>query len=121
MSTQNNSDSTINTILLVLAAIVIAPILMMVLAFPMFGMWGGMMGGFGGSGVSPMWGVGMFLVWLIVLVGIGYVIYRGVVSRGTASSDPALEELRLTYARGEISEEEFETRQTKLTRQSSRD
>lgn len=114
MSTKHNSDSTIKIVLLVLAAIVLTPVLMMALAVPMFGMWGGMRGGVGGSGVSPMWGFGMSLVWLIVLVGVGYVVYRGAVGRGTATTEPALEELRLAFARGDITEEEFEARRAKL-------
>lgn len=118
MATQNNADSTIKIVLLVLAAIVLAPVLMMVLAVPIFGMWSGTMGGVGGS---PIWGVGMSLVWLVVLVGIGYVVYRGAVGRGSAATDSALEELRLAYARGEITEEEFEARRAKLTQQSPRD
>lgn len=88
--------------------------LMMVLAFPMMGMWGGGMMWNGGFGVSPWWGVAMMLFWLAVLVGGGYLVYRWL--SGTATVDPALRELRLAYARGEISDEEFEERRRKLTR-----
>jgi len=47
------------------------------------------------GGLSPLWGIGMMLVWLVVLVGIGYLLYRGLVG-GVGSSltgDRALEEL----------------------------
>jgi putative membrane protein len=77
-------------------------------------MWGGMMGGFGGSGVSPMWGFGLSLVWLLVLVGAGYLVYRWTVGRGSGPTDPALEELRFAYARGDLDDEEFEARRAKL-------
>ena len=117
MSSERNGDDLLRIVLIVLAVIVLAPILMMVLAVPMFGMWGGMMGGFGGGTVSPMWGIGMSLFWLLVLLGVGYLVYKGLVGSGTDTTDPALEELRLTYARGELSEEEFEDRRAKLSRE----
>jgi putative membrane protein len=91
---------------------------MMALAVPTMGMtgwWGdGMMGGF-----SPFWGIVMMLVWLIVLLGIGYLLYRGLVGGlgDSAETDPALEELRLAYARADISEEEFEERRSRLQRE----
>ena len=52
---------------------------------------------------------------LLVLVGIGYLIYR------SASGDPALDELRLAYARGDLSDEEYEERRDRLTRERSDD
>lgn len=115
MSTHENSDSLLRIVLVVLAVIILAPILMMVLAFPLFGMWGGMMGGFGGTGSGSMWGLGLSLVWLVVLLGVGYLVYRGLVGSGAVHSDAALEELRLAYARGDLSDEEFEDRRSKLT------
>jgi putative membrane protein len=115
----NSSDgSLVRVVLLVLGIIVLLPLLMMAFAMPMMGMmgmgyWG--MGQFSG-GFSPWWGVGMMLVWLVVLLGVGYLIYR-VVTRGPiANSDPALEELRHAYARGELSDEEFERRRERLQR-----
>jgi len=125
MANAQTGDNTLRTILIVLAVIVLFPLLMMVFAFPMMGMmgwWGGygpMMGGYGGyggSGLSPLWGIGMMLVFLAVLVGVGYFLYRALLGgrRVTSTSDPALEELRLAYARGDLSEEEFERRRSKL-------
>lgn len=115
MSSHQNSDSLLRIVLVVLAVIILAPILMMVLAFPLFGMWGGMMGGFGGTGDGSVWGLGMSLVWLVVLLGVGYLVYRGLVGSGAGDSDNAMEELRLAYARGDLTEEEFEERREKLS------
>ncbi|WP_415378921.1 SHOCT domain-containing protein [Halosimplex sp. TS25] len=114
MATQRSSDGLL-WIVVVLGVIVLFPLLMMVFAMPMMGMMGWWGNGMA-SGLSPLWGLGMMLAWLVVLVGIGYLLYRGLVG-GTGSgalSDPALEELRLAYARGDLSEEEFEERRAKL-------
>ena len=56
----------------------------------------------------------MMLVFLLVLLGIGYLIYRAFTRESLSSNDPALEELRLAYARGELSQEEFEQRRENL-------
>ena len=114
MTTRNTTDDTVKLVLIVLAAIVLAPVLMVALAVPVFGMWGSMMGGFGGGSVGPMWVFGLSLVWLVVLVGAGYLVYRWAVERDGAEADPALEELRLAYARGDLDDEEFEARRSKL-------
>ena len=120
MSSRHTTDRTLRIVLVVVAALVLAPMLMMTLAFPMMGMWGGgmgyggMMGGSGMYGGSGLWGWGMMLVWLVVLVGGGYLVYRLLSGSGGVAADPALEELRLAYARGDISEEEYDERRTKL-------
>ena len=113
MSAKNSSDGLLRVVLVVIAAIVFVPMLMMLFAIPL--MWGGgMMGGYGMYGTSSWWGVGMSLVWLVVLVGGGYLLYRWLSGDARIGEDPALEELRLAYARGEMSDEEFETRRKKL-------
>lgn len=68
---------------------------------------------------SPLWGFGVIFVWLVVLFAIGYLVYRssGVGKKPGGVSDPALQELRLAYARGDISEEEFEERRSRLQRE----
>ncbi|WP_089827220.1 SHOCT domain-containing protein [Halogranum amylolyticum] len=121
MSTERTSDGLLRIILIVLAVIVLFPLLMMVFAMPMMGMMGWWWGGGMAGGLSPLWGVGMMLVWLVVLVGIGYLFYRGIIGRvGTSlTADSALEELRIAYARGDLSEEEFEKRRAKLSRDES--
>lgn len=99
-------DGFLWVILLVLGFLVLFPLLM-VFAMPMIGWWWG--NGIAG-GLSPLWGLGVMLGWLVILLGIGYLLYRGLVAgMGTgAVSDPALKELRLAHARGDLSEEEFE-------------
>jgi putative membrane protein len=144
MSHQRPGDSTLRTILIVVAIVLLFPMLMMVFAFPLMGMmgwWGGGYGPTGGSygpmgggygpmmdghygpmmdggsatAVSPLWGIGMMLVFLLVLLGVGYFLYRALVQQGrVAPTDPALEELRHAYARGELTDEEYETRLEKL-------
>lgn len=116
MATTRGSDGLVRVVVVVLGVIVLFPLLMMVFAMPMMGMmgwwWdGGMMNGF-----SPLWGVGMLLVWLVVLLAIGYVISRVLVGQVAPESggDPALEELRLAYARGDLTDEEFEQRRKTL-------
>ncbi|WP_254767492.1 MULTISPECIES: SHOCT domain-containing protein [Natrialbaceae] len=121
MSTERTSDGLLRIVLIVLAVIVLFPLLMMVFAVPMMGMMGWWWGGGMAGGLSPLWGIGMMLVWLVVLVGIGYLLYRGLVGRvgPSMSSDRALEELRVAYARGDLSDEEFEERRAKLRREES--
>lgn len=80
----------------------------------------------GAAGWSHMWGNGawtgtgawlillMMIVPLLILAGLGYVIYRSTVSSPEQQTDGALEELRRAYARGDISDEEFERRREKL-------
>jgi len=122
MANAQTGDRTLRTILIVLAVVVLFPVLTMVFAFPMMGLWGGygpMMGGYGGyAGVAPLWGIGTMLVFLVVLVAVGYVLYRALVSGrgGLAHTDAALEELRLAYARGDLTDEEFERRRETLRR-----
>lgn len=112
MASREGTDGPLRVILIVLAVLILFPILMMSFAFPMIGMmgwWGG-----GGTQGTPLWGFGMMLVWLVILVGLGYIIYRAVSPDAMGPDDPALEELRLAYARGELTDEEFETRLERL-------
>ncbi|WP_458207902.1 SHOCT domain-containing protein [Haladaptatus sp. NG-SE-30] len=115
MATTDTEDGLLRTVLIVLAVIVLVPMLMM-FTMPIMGMMGWWGGGMFGGGFSPLWGIGMMLVWLIVFVGIGYFLYRGLVGGGDRGriTDPALEELRLAYARGELSEQEYEERRERL-------
>lgn len=84
----------------------------------MMGSYGGMMGGYGGTGLGgSLLGLVFQLGFVVLLVGGGYLLYRALVSDsgiGTMGSDSALEELRLAYARGDISDEEFERRRERL-------
>lgn len=75
----------------------------------------------GGSG---MWGFGFLwpLLWLLVIavlvIGVVYLfrVFRdGTTAASDGDSDRAMELVREQYARGEISDEEFEERTEKLT------
>lgn len=119
MAVQRSNDGLLRIVAIVLGVIVLFPLLMMVFAMPMMGMMGWWWGDGMAGGLSPMWGLGMMLVWLVVLLGIGYLLYRGLVGgvRSRTVADPALEELRMAYARGDLSEEEFEERRSRLLRE----
>lgn len=115
MSSQTTDDGALRLVLIVIALVLLAPLLMMVVAVPMMGVWGtGMMGSYGDFGVSPLWSIGMTVIWLVILVGGGVLIYRWLARSGGSTREPAVEELRLAYARGEITDEEFEERYRRL-------
>lgn len=84
----------------------------------MMGGYGGMMGGYGGTGLGwSFLGLLSQFGLILLLLGGGYLLYRGLDSGtdgGSAGPDSALEELRVTYARGDISDEEFEHRRERL-------
>ncbi|MFB1063076.1 SHOCT domain-containing protein [Natrinema sp. H-ect4] len=108
---ENTEDTRLVTILLIIiGAFVIFPMFFMGFGPMMGGMWGG---GMWSDGTIPGWmfivGILMQLLFLAALVGGGYLIYR-VVTGSESGSDQALEELRLAYARGELTDEEYEQR-----------
>jgi putative membrane protein len=74
------------------------------------------------DGTVPRWaflvGAAMQFLLLAVLIGAGYLLYRAVTGT-TGRSDRALDELRLAYARGELTDEEYETRREVLERDGS--
>lgn len=122
MAQHSSSDGVLRIVLIIVALVVLLPFLMMALFMPfMWGMGGwGMMGDWGGGmvgGTGGIWGWGMLLVWLLVLGGIGYLVYRWAARTTPASQDPALEELRMQYAQGELTDEEFEERRQRLSRE----
>jgi putative membrane protein len=79
------------------------------------GMMGGGWGGMGGLGGFGMLGGGMFL-WPLLLIGLILLFVYGTNRQESASEpDTALAELRERYARGELSDEEFENRRSSLT------
>lgn len=63
--------------------------------------------------VLPVIGMVVPLVFLLVVLGGGYFILQRP-SEERAAQDPAMEELRAAYARGDLSEEEFEERRRRL-------
>lgn len=116
MSSSRSSDGLLRLVLVVLAVVVVVPLVMMALMMPMMGMVGWWWGdGAMGPGHAPLWGLGVMLLWLAVPVGIGYLLYRWLVRRDDRrADDPAVEELRLAYARGDLSEQEYEDRLDRL-------
>jgi putative membrane protein len=124
----NTTDTRLVTIVLVLiGALVVLPAL-----FMGFGMMGaGPMGGMGHDGMwgsgggAPGWwplaGILLQLAFLAAVVGLGYLLYRAVAGTGTdgvtGAEDPAIEELRLAYARGDLDEDEYERRRERLQRE----
>lgn len=96
--TEGSQMNTTTVILLVIGAIVLLPLLL----------GGGMMGGFG------MMGGAMFL-WPILLIGLIVVLVWGLGDRAeTGDRDQAMTVLRERYARGELSEEEFDERRRRI-------
>ncbi|WP_265109962.1 SHOCT domain-containing protein [Halosolutus halophilus] len=111
-------DSIVRTLLLIIALVLLLPFLLMVLMAPTMGMWGGghMWDGGMWNGTTGAWmGIVMWLVFLLVILGIGYLLYRAIQEPGD-ESDAAIEELRTAYARGDLSEEEYENRRERLER-----
>ncbi|QKY21857.1 SHOCT domain-containing protein (plasmid) [Halolamina sp. CBA1230] len=118
----NTDDTRLVTLLLVIiGAVFIFPLFFMGFGMMGFGpMMGGMWGGhMWGDGTMPGWmyivGIVMQLLFLAALVGGGYLIYRAIAG-SESGSDQALEELRLAYARGELTDEEYEQRRDALER-----
>lgn len=108
--TTNTTIDAATAVLLVLGVLVVLPFLTM--GAGMMGGTGGMMGGPGAGGWGWLGGplqIGL----LLVLLGGGYLLVRQATGSGT-SRDAAEEELRLAYARGDLTEEEFEQRRAKL-------
>ncbi|USZ72636.1 SHOCT domain-containing protein [Natronosalvus halobius] len=109
------SSDAVRSLLILLAILVLVPFVAMAIFWPAMGMWGGGHMGSGpwdGTGMPWSW-LAMWALLLAIVVASGYLLYRALTSRG-GETDPALEELRLAYARGNLSEEEFETRRTRL-------
>lgn len=77
-------------------------------------MWGGWMG-------MGVWGFGMMfvgLLWMVLLVVLpAAFVYWAATERGSLRSDPAMERLREQYARGEIDDDEYESRRRRLSGQ----
>lgn len=113
LNLMSTEDTLLRAVIAIVAIIVLLPLFWMVLGMPVMGMWGW---GHMGDGVGLGWGwLLSWFVMLALLVGLGYLFYRILTGHASESGDPALEELRLAYARGELTDEEFEERRHKLT------
>lgn len=115
MTTNTTDRQLLWIVLAIVAALVIVPMFGMMGAGPMMGgMWGtGMWGADGVSGWMVIIGMGMQLLFLAVVVGAIYLGYRALTTQD-ASSDPAVAELRAAYARGDLSDDEYERRRERL-------
>ena len=110
------NDGLLRLILIIVAAILLVPLLMMLFMIPVMGL--GHMWYFDGTRGS-FWPLLVFgLICLIVLSGIIYLLYSAIRGLQRDSSDVAMEELRQAYARGELTDEEFEERRNRLQRES---
>jgi putative membrane protein len=113
MSSSNRLDTT-TIVFLLLGAIIVLPLLTMGMGFGGMMGYGGMMGGYASTGGWwPLVGMLVQLVFLLVLLGGGYLVFRRVTEHQD-SRDDAMEELRTAYARGDLTDEEFETRRGRL-------
>lgn len=116
-----NRNTTIAVVVgaLALLALLATPLLGLVLgptAMPTDGWrWSGPMHDGGMAGNAPMWfavlGVLSQLAFFAIIAVGAYLLYRAV---ARDSTDPALEELRRAYARGDIDDDEYERRRTRL-------
>lgn len=64
--------------------------------------------------ISPTWAVGMTVVNVLGLLVFGYIIYRAVTQPSRQRA--ALVELSRAYARGDLTQEEFQQREEDLRR-----
>lgn len=101
------------------ATVLLVPLVMMVFAWPMMGVWGASHmtdgGTWVGGGATSMWVV-MWAVLLLILLGGGGFLYRVETPSENGRSDNAVAELRLAYARGDLSDDEFDERRERLQR-----
>ncbi|AGB30060.1 hypothetical protein C488_19382 [Natrinema pellirubrum DSM 15624] len=120
MATDTRDTRLATIVLIAIGALVVLP-----MAFMGFGMmgFGPMMGGMWGHGMwdggtTPGWlplvAVLLQLLFVAAIVGGGYLVYQAIAGRD--DTDRALEELRLAYARGDLSDEEYEQRRDALER-----
>ncbi|MFC4541651.1 SHOCT domain-containing protein [Halosolutus amylolyticus] len=119
MSDTTSTTRPVVIVLALIAALVVLPGLFMGIGMmgfgPMMGGWSHMWGDGSVPGWMPFVGVLMQLLFLAALVGLGYLLVRAIAGTDERS-DRALEELRLAYARGELSDEEYEQRRDALER-----
>jgi putative membrane protein len=107
------TDSDLLQLVVIIGAVLLLlPVVLMLVMLPTMGgmhagAWDGGMMGTGG------WWLVSSLLPLVVIAGLAYAGYRVLAGDGD-ESDPAVEELRQAYARGELSDEEYETRMQRL-------
>ncbi len=106
--------------------IALVVVLVVILVVPGLG-WGmmgpgmmgpGMMGGWGWGGASPLWGVGMFVFWALIIGGVVLLVSWGIRQAGPGPGESAgrrpLDILKERYARGELNREQYEQMRREL-------
>ncbi|MFW6448504.1 MAG: SHOCT domain-containing protein [Halobacteriota archaeon] len=91
--------------LALLAVLIVAPVALAIVYWPTFhGPWVG-------DGLDPVW----WLVGWLLLVSVAVVtVLVAARTMDSSTDDPAIEELRVAYARGEVDDEEYEKRYERL-------
>ncbi len=97
-----DTDNAVKILLIVIAVIVLLPVLMMLFFAPM------MAGHMGWDGNGSIWWAAP---WLMLFLAIGYLIYRTSTHLG---EEDVLQELQQAYARGDLTDEEYEERRERL-------
>ncbi|MFW6003756.1 MAG: SHOCT domain-containing protein [Halanaeroarchaeum sp.] len=116
MASANDLDAT-TIVLLILGVIILLPLLMMTIGFGGMMGYGGMTGQFGTTtGWVPLAGFLVMLLFFVLVIGGGVLLLQGT-SGDARVHDTAIQELRKAYARGDLSEEEFDRRRQKLERE----
>ncbi|AGB17312.1 putative membrane protein [Halovivax ruber XH-70] len=106
-----DSDDLLKVGLVLLAVFVLFPLFFGAVFLPSLAGFGHV--GMGIGGVGLLFWLAASLLPLLVLLGVGYLLYTVVTGD---DEDRAIEELRAAYARGELTDEEFENRYDRLTR-----
>ena len=110
-----SNDSFLRIALIVVAAILLIPFLIMLFMVPIMGL--GHMWYWNGTAGS-LWPLLIFgLICLLIIFGIIYLLYRAIIGLQRDRSDVELEELRRAYARGDLTDDEFEERRNRLRRE----
>jgi putative membrane protein len=119
----SDTETLLRTILIIVAAVLLTPVVLMVLFAPMMGMMGMM--GWGSWGMSNgmtglSWmGLMSWLVVFLVLAGVGYVLVWGLSATENKSRNSAHDELQRAYARGDLTDGEYEERRQRLEQESN--
>lgn len=126
MSTDTTDRWLVTIVLVALGALLVLPALSMGFGMMGYGMmdwpmgYGPMTGGGLWGSALPAWvplvGLLARLAFLAVVLGGAYLAYRAVTD--SDGDDRALDELRLAYARGDLTDEEYENRRERLERES---